>query len=176
MKIEACSLQGVYLVQPEPNKDERGHFSRIFCAVEFKKLGIASQFEQDSLSFNLKKGTFRGMHFQKHPYAESKLVRCARGSAFDVVLDLRPDSKTFLKWQGFDLSAQSAFAVFIPPGCAHGFQTLEDNTELHYKITPTYQPGYSSGVRWNDPSFNIKLPLPISMIAERDRDFGDFAQ
>jgi dTDP-4-dehydrorhamnose 3,5-epimerase len=173
MRFEPLSLQGAYLVNPELITDERGHFARTFCRQEFQANGLNSHLEQCSMSFNHKKGTLRGMHFQKSPHQEAKLVRCTQGKIFDVVIDLRPDSPTYKKWEGFILSKENRLMLFIPEGFAHGFQTLEDDTEVFYQISSSFVPEVSSGVRWNDPAFGITWPLEVSVISLKDQGYPD---
>lgn len=174
MKFVNASLEGVRVIELEPHYDERGSFSRIFCEREFSEAGIESRFEQSSLSRNLLAGTLRGMHYQASPDAEVKVVRCVRGAIFDVALDIRPGSQTFCCWFGAMLSADNGRALLIPAGFAHGFQTLEDNTDVLYQITPPYCPGAGLGVRWNDPRFGIDWPLPNPTLSERDASYPDF--
>lgn len=171
MLFEPTPLADVLLVRPERRSDERGYFVRAFCEDEFRAHGLESRFPQTSLSFNAQRGTVRGMHFQRQPNAETKLVRCSRGAIFDVLIDLRPESSTYLQWCGFELTASNGFAVYIPEGYAHGFQTLEDATEVTYAITPPYTPGVAAGVRWNDPALDVHWPLEISMIAPQDQSW-----
>ncbi len=172
MIFEKLFISGVVLVKPEFREDSRGSFSRSFCAREFAEHGLATHFVQESVSYNAKKGTFRGMHFQKEPKAENKLVRCTRGSAVDVILDLRPESPTFKKHLLVDLNSENKHSVYIPHGCAHGFLTLQDETELFYCIDEYYEPSLAAGVRWNDPAFAIQMPNPIEVISPKDLDFA----
>lgn len=171
MKFERTSFSGVLIVRQERNNDERGYFTRLICEEEFAREGLQTRFSQTSLSFNCKAGTVRGMHFQHAPHAETKLVRCSRGAIFDVVVDLRPEKPTFCQWQGFELSAENGVALYVPEGLAHGFQTLVDDSEVTYAITSPFVPGYGAGVRWDDPAINVRWPLPIATIAERDRSW-----
>jgi dTDP-4-dehydrorhamnose 3,5-epimerase len=174
VKIESLALPGAYLITAQRVADERGHFARLWCRDTFAQAGLRISIEQASLSFNHRAGTLRGMHFSAPPSQEGKLVRCARGRAFDVMLDLRPDLPTFGQHLGFELDADAGNAVFIPPGVAHGFQTLVDATEMHYMMSENYQPAAADGVRFDDPAFGIRWPLPVSCIAERDRGYPDF--
>jgi dTDP-4-dehydrorhamnose 3,5-epimerase len=155
--------------------DERGLFGRTWCADEARALGLCQQFAQCSVSFNRTRGTLRGLHFQTAPYAETKLVRCTAGAIVDVVVDLRPDSPTFRRWVAEELTAENRRALYVPEGCAHGFQTLTDGAEVLYQITPAHQPGFSSGVRWDDPAFGIRWPDVPRALSERDRTWPDFA-
>lgn len=168
MRFEQTDMAGLFVVRPTRNVDERGYFARTFCADSFAREGLESLFPQSSLSFNARTGTVRGMHFQRAPNAETKLVRCTRGRIFDVVVDLRQEQPTYLQWRGFELSPDNGDALYIPEGFAHGFQTLEDNSEVAYAITPSFTPGFGDGVRWNDPDINVTWPLAISVISDRD--------
>lgn len=160
MRFTPTKLAGVWLVDLERREDERGWFARTWCAEEFAAHGLPTAFSQCSSSFNRRRGTLRGMHYQIAPHAEAKLVRCVRGAMFDVALDLRPTSATFREWVGFELTAENGRALFIPEGCAHGFQTIADNTEVSYQIAGAYHPASGRGVRWDDPAFGIDWPRP----------------
>lgn len=175
MIFQPTRLSSVWLVEIEPHYDERGHFARTWCRREFAAHGLEADFVQASLSFNHTRGTIRGMHFQEPPLKEVKLVRCTRGAIFDVVIDLRAGSATRHLWQGFELSAGNATALYIPNGFAHGFQTLEPDTEVAYQFSEYYVPEAASGVRFDDPAFAIKWPLPATAISPRDRTWPDFA-
>ena len=168
MKFIPTILNGSFTIQLDPINDERGWFARYFCKKEFSTIGHEKEWVQMNHSFSLKKGTLRGMHFQKPPHSEVKLVRCIQGSVFDVIIDLRKDSPTFLKWFGAELSAENKLMMYIPEGFAHGFQTLEDNSGLLYMHTAYYSPEAESGLRYNDPQVNISWPLEISEISMRD--------
>lgn len=168
-------LPGVHLVEVEARSDERGLFGRTWCAGEAQARGLCPHFAQCSVSFNRLQGTLRGLHFQTAPHAETKLVRCTAGAIFDVVVDLRPDSPTFRRWIAEELTAENRRALYIPNGCAHGFQTLTDRAEVFYQISPDYQPDFASGVRWDDPAFGIRWPDGTRMLSERDRTWPDFA-
>jgi dTDP-4-dehydrorhamnose 3,5-epimerase len=168
-------VDGAYLIEPESHQDHRGTFTRIFCQREFGQSGLAVDVAQCSLSFNSKKGTLRGMHFQVVPSEEVKVVRCVRGSIYDVVLDLRPGSPTYLRHHAARLTADNRLALYIPAGCAHGFQSLEDDSEILYQMNAFYAPEHSHGVRWNDPAFGIAWPLPDPIMIERDASYPDFA-
>lgn len=174
MRFLPVDIHEACLIELEPVGDARGSFARNFCAREFAEHGLASEFPQHSISRNGRKGTLRGMHFQTAPHEEAKLVWCTRGAIFDVCLDLRPGSPTFKKWAGFDLSADNARQLYIPKGCAHGFQTLTDDTEIFYRISQYYAPEASAGVRFDDPAFAIKWPLPVTEMSDRDRNLPDF--
>ncbi len=168
MKFTPTDLPGVMIVSPEPLRDERGSFARIYCPEEFEAAGIAFQSSQVNLSTNTARHTLRGLHFQHPPYAEAKLVRCIEGSVWDVALDLRP-GPTFGKWQAFQLDAASMNAVFLPEGIAHGFMTLEDNSTLLYQMSRCFATGHSAGVRWDDSDLGIDWPARPSVISEKDR-------
>ncbi len=174
MKFEPTPLSGAFLVRFEPHGDERGSFARVWCRDEFRARGLNPELAQCSTSFNLCRGTLRGLHYQAEPHAEAKLVRCTRGRVHDVVVDLRPSSSTFRQWYAAELSPDSMNGVYVPEGFAHGFQTLEDASELLYLISVPYRAEAARGVRWNDPAFAIKWPLPPTAMSERDRSFADF--
>jgi dTDP-4-dehydrorhamnose 3,5-epimerase len=175
MKFLAAEIPGVYLVEPEPIEDERGFFARVFCAGEFAARGLAAHVAQCSLSFNSRKGTLRGMHYQAAPHEEARLVRCTRGAIFDVALDLREGSATFGRWAAFELTAENRRMIYVPEGVAHGFQTLVDEAEVHYQMSAEYEAASARGARWNDPAFAIRWPFPPSMISQRDASFPLFA-
>lgn len=174
MKFQELNLPGLYLIEMDRFEDERGFFARTFCNEEFRRQGLDDHFQQCSLSFNKKKGTVRGMHFQIAPFEEAKLIRCSRGAICDLLLDLRPHSKTFKKWQAIELSQHSFQLLYVPKGIAHGFQTLEDNTEIIYQISANYSVEHARGVRWNDPAFSIRWPLPITVISKKDQEYPNF--
>jgi dTDP-4-dehydrorhamnose 3,5-epimerase len=175
MVFTELMLRGVWLVAPEPHEDFRGFFARTWCQREFDAAGLTARWVQSSLSYNKKKGTLRGLHFQRPPAEEVKLVRCAVGAVYDVVVDLRRGSATFLQHVAVELTAENRKMLYIPKGCAHGFQTLEDGTEVLYDISEFYAPAHASGVRWDDPALAIAWPDPNPIIAERDRHFPDVA-
>ena len=174
MKFAQTELPGVFLIEPELLADDRGAFARSFCVDEFAAAGIEFEVVQATVSFNRFSGTVRGMHFQADPYAEAKVVRCTRGALYDVVVDLRPDSAMYGKWVGAELNADNRKALYIPEGCAHGFQTLLDNTEVDYLMSSRYQPEAASGVRFDDPAIGIDWPLAVSSVSDRDRGWPDF--
>lgn len=174
MYFHAAPLTGVYEIGLERREDERGFFARTWCAREFVAAGLPGNLVQSSLSHNARKGTLRGMHFQWAPSQEGKLVRCEHGAVHDVLLDLRPDSATFLTHFAIELDAERGNAVYIPPGIAHGFQTLADETRVIYSMTDFYAPDLADGVRFDDPAFGIRWPLQVSVISERDRTYPDF--
>ena len=174
MIFKKTKISGVYLLQPERITDERGFFARVWCQSEFTEQGIDTRIVQCNLSFNPHKGTLRGMHYQRAPHEETKIVRCTMGAVFDVALDLRRDSSTFKQWVGAPLTAENREMLVIPPGCAHGFLTLAPNTEVSYQMSASYAPTHGAGVRWNDPAFGIRWPGDVAKIAVRDRDYPDF--
>lgn len=168
MTFTETAIAGAWLVEAEPRRDVRGFFARTFCAREFGAAGLAAEWARGSRSFSARRGTLRGLHFQAAPHGETKLVRVTRGAIFDVVADLRPGAGHG-RTVTVELSADNGRALYIPPGCAHGFQTLEDVTEVDYLITPAYREEASRGLRWNDPVLAIDWPLPISEMSDRDR-------
>jgi dTDP-4-dehydrorhamnose 3,5-epimerase len=170
MIFTSLPLKGLQLIAPEPVADERGFFARTWCRREFEEHGLDVFEAQRSVSFNKKAGTVRGMHYQIAPHGENKLVSCTRGAIFDVAIDLRPGSATFGQHVSAVLSAENHHALYIPKGFAHGFQTLEDDTEVSYAISAFYQPGAASGIRWNDPELGIAWPLDVSVMSSRDAE------
>ncbi len=174
MLFKQTILKGAYLIEPEKLEDERGFFARSFCVREFEKHGLNPRLVQCNISHNIKKGTLRGMHYQKAPYAEAKLVRCTRGAIYDVIVDLRPDSPCFRMNVGMRLDEANRIMVYIPEGFAHGFITLEDDSEVFYQMSEFYSPQHAAGFRWNDPFFSIQWPLEAVVISERDRTYPDF--
>jgi dTDP-4-dehydrorhamnose 3,5-epimerase len=175
MRFEALAIHQAFLARIERHADARGFFARTFCVREFVDAGLPAAVVQASTSFNTARGTVRGMHFQWPPSREGKLVRCVRGSVFDVLLDLRPDSPSYLRHVSVTLDEENRDAVFIPHGVAHGFQTLADSTEVLYQMTDAYAPDLAGGFRWNDPSFDIEWPVCREIvISERDALYPDF--
>jgi dTDP-4-dehydrorhamnose 3,5-epimerase len=174
MKFEETRLSGAYLLEIELIEDERGFFARTWCEQEFAERGLDSRLVQCNTSFNKKKGTLRGMHYQIAPHAEVKLVRCTMGAIYDVIIDLRADSKTFKQWVGFELTADNRTMLYIPEGFAHGYQTLSDGAEVFYQMSEYYAPECARGVRWNDPAFRIEWPAAERIISERDLSHPDF--
>jgi dTDP-4-dehydrorhamnose 3,5-epimerase len=174
MKFGATALSGVILVEPEPHVDARGAFARLWCAEEFAAHGVDLPAAQASLSVNPRVATLRGLHFQRAPARETRLVRCQRGRVFDVLLDLRPGSPTFMRHVATELDARRHNAVVVPPGVAHGFLTLEPDCEVHYTMSAAYRAELADGVRFDDPAFGIAWPLAVARIHERDRDYPDF--
>jgi dTDP-4-dehydrorhamnose 3,5-epimerase len=174
MRFLETTVSGAFLIEPDPVGDARGTFMRLFCAREFSSHGLETNFPQHSLSYSATAGTLRGMHFQGPPHEEVKVVRCSAGAIFDVVLDLRPASPTFGLWQGFELSAENRHQLYIPKGCAHGFQSLCDDVEVSYLISQFYTPAAASGVRYDDPCFAINWPRPLVVISDKDRAWPDY--
>lgn len=172
MIFTETQLQGVYIIDLEPQNDDRGFFGRTWCQQEFTERGLNPQLVQCNISYNIKCGTLRGMHYQSHPYQEAKLVRCTSGKIYDVIIDLRPDSTTFKKWLAFTLTGNSYRSIYIPEGFAHGFQTLEDNTEVFYQMSEFFHPEAARGVRWNDPEFQIEWPIEALIISEKDKSYS----
>jgi dTDP-4-dehydrorhamnose 3,5-epimerase len=174
MKFELSTIPGVWVLELERHVDVRGFFARTFCEREFAAHGLHTRFVQCDLSSNPRRGTLRGMHFQREPRPEVKLVRCCRGSVYDVVIDVRRKSPTHRQWMGIELSAENGRALYLPAGIAHGFQTLEDNSDLYYHMGEFYDPGLAGGVRWNDPAFGIEWPLPNPILSEKDQGYRDY--
>jgi dTDP-4-dehydrorhamnose 3,5-epimerase len=173
VKLVPLGIPGAYLVEIEPASDDRGFFARTFCARELAAAGLDGRVAQTSLSFNPRKGTLRGLHYQAEPHAETKLVRCVRGTIYDLLVDLRPESHIFRQHLAIELSADARNAVYIPPGVAHGFLTLSDDCEVHYAMSEFFAPEASRGVRWDDPAFGIVLPEPVRVISPRDAGYPD---
>ncbi len=174
MKFSATALTGAYIIDIDRIEDERGSFARTFCRDEFAARGLHHIFVQCNLSSNARRGTLRGMHFQAQPHEEAKLVSCTRGAIYDVILDLRRDSATFGRWVAFEITAENGRLLYIPEGFAHGFQSLEDNSDVFYMISETYRPELARGVRWNDPTFDIDWPLAEPILSRRDAAYLDF--
>lgn len=174
MEFIATGLTGVFEIRIEPHCDERGFFARTWCEQEFAARGLNPKLVQCNISFNARKGTLRGMHFQVAPRAEAKLIRCTTGSIYDVVLDLRAESPTYKNWVALALSAHNRTMAYIPEGCAHGFITLEDDTEVFYQMSEFYDPESARGVRWNDPAFGIVWPAKVEVISQRDAGYLAF--
>lgn len=167
-------LKGVFLVDPEPVQDERGMFIRTWCRREFEAHGLRVTWVQSSVSVNVHKGTMRGLHYQAAPHEEVKLVRCTMGAIYDVIVDLRPESPTYCQHVGITLSANNRRAVYIPKCCAHGFLTLEQNSEVTYHMSEFHVPASARGFRWDDPAFKIVWPAPILIMSEKDRMWPAF--
>jgi len=174
MKFTETRLRGVFIIDLERHEDRRGFFARSFCSKEFAAHGLPSNFVQCNTSYNRRRGTLRGMHFQAAPCEEGKLVRATRGAIVDIVIDLRPLSPTRREWLSFDLSDANGRALYIPPGLAHGFQTLSDHAEVLYQMTEFYAPGLARGIRWNDPAFGLQWPIASPILSEQDASFPNF--
>lgn len=168
MRFVATKLAGAFVIEPEPAEDARGFFARTFCAREFKSQGLRTDFVQCSISSSSKRGTLRGLHYQLPPVTETKLVRCTAGALFDVIVDLRPGSPTYLQHIGVELTAKNHRAIYVPEMFAHGLQTLEDETEVFYQISEFYNPDRAAGLRFNDPKLDIRWPLPVSAMSDKD--------
>lgn len=174
MKFTKTRLNGSFIVELEKIEDERGFFARSWDQETFEKLGMNTRIVQCNISSNKKKGTLRGMHFQISPYEEAKLIRCTKGSAFEVMIDLRPNSKTFKQWLGLELSEDNYKMLYVPEGFALGFQTLDDNTELFYQMSQIYMPEYSRGIIWDDEMFQISWPMKPTVISKKDLSYKPF--
>jgi dTDP-4-dehydrorhamnose 3,5-epimerase len=174
MLCSPTKIAGVFVLEQERKHDERGFFARTWCAEELSRNGVANVLSQASLSYNVRKGTLRGMHYQIAPGDEQKLVSVVHGAIYDVALDLRPESPTFCQWFACELTAKNGRMLYIPSGCAHGFQTLEDDTLVDYKISVPFAAELARGVRWNDPAFRIEWPDGDRVMSERDAAFADF--
>lgn len=173
MRFTRTSIADVWVIEPEFVTDERGHFARLFDRDLFRQRGLISHLVQCSTSFNRRARTLRGLHFQHRPHEEAKLVRCTLGRIWDVAVDLRPSSPTYRRWFGTVLSSENALTLYVPRGCAHGFLTLEDNSEVHYQIDTPYVPGAAGGVRWDDPAIGIDWPAAPVILSDRDASFPD---
>jgi dTDP-4-dehydrorhamnose 3,5-epimerase len=174
MIFTETDLKGAYIIEPEKLADNRGFFGRTWCQQEFRDRGLDPNLVQCSISFNYQQGTLRGMHLQLPPSAETKLVRCTQGGIYDVIVDLRLGSETYLQWTAIKLTAENRTALYIPKGFAHGFQTLEDNTEIFYQMSEFHNPDFARGFRWNDPIFRIHWPEEVSVISDRDRKYSNY--
>ena len=167
-------LAGALIVDPQRQEDQRGFFARTWCEEEFAARGLNPKIAQCGISYNARKGTLRGMHFQRAPHEESKLVRCTAGAIYDVIVDLRRQSPTFRKWFAVELTAENRRMLYVPEGFAHGFETLTDGTEVFYQISQFHHPQSAAGARWDDPAFGIRWPWPPAVISPRDRQYEDF--
>lgn len=175
MIFTETAIPGVHAIEPERLRDERGFFARTWCEREFAAHGLDPGLRQCNISFNPRRGTLRGMHYQAPPFAEAKLVRCTRGAILDVALDLRPGSATFQRHVAVELTGENRRMLYIPEGVAHGFQTLEDDTEVFYQMSQFYSPDHGRGVRWDDPAFGIDWPpAEHRILSDRDRSYPDF--
>lgn len=172
MRFSATPIAGAFLIELELIEDERGFFARTFCREEFIAHGLNPELVQCNISFNKRRGTLRGLHFQSKPHEEAKLVRCTQGNIYDVILDLRSESPSYLSWFGTELSSTQKNALYIPEGIAHGFQTLTEETEVFYQMSESYHPESARGLRWNDPAFKIRWPLTDPVMSERDKSYA----
>jgi dTDP-4-dehydrorhamnose 3,5-epimerase len=164
-------LKGAFVIEIQKLTDNRGFFARSWCQNEFSEHGLTARILQVNISYNIKKGTLRGMHYQATPYEETKLVRCTKGAIYDVIIDLRPDSPTYSQWIGVHLTADNYKMLYVPENFAHGFQVLEDNTEATYQVSQFYTPGSERGIRWDDPKFGIDWPMEVRVISEKDESW-----
>lgn len=174
MKFNETILKGAFVIEVDKLIDDRGFFGRLWCERESEQYNLNTNIVQSNVSFSKKKGTLRGMHFQKHPYQETKLVRCTKGAVYDVIIDLRPNSSTYKKWVGVELTEHNQKMIYVPENFAHGFITLEDDTEVYYLVTQFYNKDAESGLRWNDPTFEIEWPLTVTEISEKDSNHPNF--
>jgi dTDP-4-dehydrorhamnose 3,5-epimerase len=174
MNFVATDVDGVWLIEPERHEDERGFFARTWDAATFEEYGLSAALAQCSLSYNRRRGTLRGLHYQEAPHAEAKLVRCTAGAIFDVAVDLRRGSSTLTRWVGVELTSENRSALYVPEGCAHGFLTLTDDAEVAYQISTPYAPNAGRGVRFDDPAFGIEWPAEVVVLNERDCGYPDF--
>jgi dTDP-4-dehydrorhamnose 3,5-epimerase len=171
MHFHQCTIEGAWRIEPTPHEDQRGRFMRAWCADEFARQGIAFTPVQANMGLSHSKGTIRGMHYQVAPALEAKLVRCTRGALFDVIVDLRPASPTYLRWYGEELTPGNGRMLYVPEGCAHGCQAIQDDTEFHYMASAVFAPGHATGVRYDDPALAIAWPLAVSLVSEQDRNW-----
>lgn len=169
MEFLPTALPGAYLIRPRKMIDERGFFARAWCAQELADHGLSGTIKQSNMAVTRQRGTLRGLHFQAAPHQEAKFLRCVRGAVFDVIVDLRPKTPTYRKWQGFELSPDNSFAIYVPIGFATGYMTLKDDTEIYYHTSEAFAPEFASGVRYDDPAFGIKWPMIPTQISEQDR-------
>jgi dTDP-4-dehydrorhamnose 3,5-epimerase len=170
----ATTLPGAYVLDIERREDERGYFARVMCGNEFAAHGLVSEFVQTNHSYNRRRGTLRGMHFQHAPHAEVKLVRCVQGAIYDVIVDLRPQSEAYLRWEGFELSAENGRVLYVPEGFGHGFITLTDDAHVTYQVSYAYTPGAEGGLRYDDPAIGIVWPEPVAVISDKDASWPAF--
>lgn len=175
MIFKETAISGAYLVDLKRLEDDRGFFARAWSAKEFEEMGLATVFPDTNFSLSHRKGTIRGFHYQHAPHAEAKFIRCVRGALFEVMLDLRPESPTFLQWAGYEIRASDYQAIYVPAGCARGVQTLEDNSEMLYMASACYHPGSEAGIRWDDPLFGVEWPdVGEKLVSEKDRSWPDY--
>jgi len=176
MKLVETAVAGSYVIEIDRREDPRGFFARTWCRREFEELGLDPALVQINVGFNLRAGTLRGMHFQRAPFEETKVVRCTRGAVVDVAIDLRPDSPTYRRWAAVELTADNHRMLYVPRGCAHGYQTLVDDTELCYQTSQVYAPEHATGVRYDDPAFAVRWPLAVTVLSDADRRWPDFPE
>ena len=174
MLFHATKLDGAFIIEPERINDERGFFARSWSREEFEAHGLDPRLVQCSISYNYVKGTLRGMHYQTAPYEEAKLVRCTRGAIYDVIVDLRPGSRTLAEWQAVELNADNRLMLYVPPGLAHGYLTLTDDVDVCYQMSEHYNADHATGVRWDDPAFGIEWPGEVRVISSRDTSYPPF--
>lgn len=174
MIFNETKLNGASIIEIEKLRDHRGFFARVWCQKEFEEHNLVSRIRQANVSYNKTKGTLRGMHYQVTPYEETKLVRCTKGSIYDVIIDLRPASPTYTQWFGVELTAGNYKMLYVPENFAHGFQTLENDTEVTYQVSQFYTPGSERGIRWDDPAFSIDWPIEVQVISDKDKSWPDF--
>ena len=174
MIFTETKLKGAFIVDLEPIQDERGFFARTWCKKEFEAHDLKSKLVQCNTSFNKKRGTLRGMHYQAIPHEEAKLIRCTMGAIYDVIIDIRKESKTYMQWIACELTAENRKMLYVPEGFAHGFQTLEDNSEVFYQMSEYYYPEYAKGIRWDDPILGLKWPCENIILSNNDRGFKNF--
>jgi dTDP-4-dehydrorhamnose 3,5-epimerase len=175
MRFTEARLPGVWRIGLEKREDSRGFFARVFCEQEFGAHGLVTRYPQCNLSYNAQRGTLRGMHFQRPPKPEVKVVRCLIGAVYDVLLDLRPDSSMYLKHEVFELTGENGDALYVPEGIAHGFQTLTDGVQMFYQMSEFYTPALNDGVRWNDPAFGLEWPIADPLISDKDKAYADYS-
>lgn len=174
MRFSPLAVSGARLVEAEPHVDDRGSFARAWCRREFAEAGLDVDFVQANVARSRAAGTLRGLHWQEEPHAEAKLVRCTRGAVYDVIADVRPESPTFLEWSGVELEAGDARQVFVPAGCAHGYQALREGTEIFYMVSAFYAPESERGIRWDDPAFEVEWPTAPTEVSDKDRSWPAF--
>jgi dTDP-4-dehydrorhamnose 3,5-epimerase len=174
MIFTPLEIDGAYAIDVEPLHDDRGFFARSWCCEEFARRGLAAEVKQTNIAYTLRRGTLRGLHYQAAPYQEAKLVRCTRGAAYVVALDLRPHSASFARWVGAELTAENRRSLYVPRGCAQGYQTLADDTEVFYQMSQSYVPEAGRGVRFDDPMFSVHWPLEVAVISDKDRTWPDY--
>jgi dTDP-4-dehydrorhamnose 3,5-epimerase len=175
MRFTEVAVSGARVIDPEPRGDERGFFARLWCQDEFRRAGLTAEFRQCNSSFSVHRGTLRGLHYQAAPFEEVKLVRCVRGAVFDVVVDVRQGSPTFGRWFGIELTADNRRMLYVPGGCAHGYLTMEDGSEVEYPVSEPYHPEAERGIRWNDPAFRVEWPdVGTLTMSDKDKAWPDF--